>query len=83
MSHGDYVSRAFADALSGKARIPLGDLLHLRAPPSQKLLLVTAQGLRDTAARNECFSLARKLNWDRRFPHLLLKQVLQIQSPGS
>jgi hypothetical protein len=53
--------------------------------PQEKLLALTALGVHDPAAREPCFALARKLNFDPRFPHLLIEQVLSdptsVKSP--
>jgi hypothetical protein len=42
-------------------------------------VILTALGLHDTANRAAYFELAAKLNFDRRFPHLLIKQVTSSQ----
>jgi tetratricopeptide (TPR) repeat protein len=76
LEKADRDDRPFAAALKGQPDRPLDQLLRLRGPPNEKVLRLTALGLRDPAAREKCFALARKLNFDKRFPHLLIKQVL-------
>jgi tetratricopeptide (TPR) repeat protein len=76
LEKGDRDDRPLAAALRGKADRPIEQLLRLRSPPMEKVVRVTALGLADPAARDKCFALARKLNFDRRFPHLLVKQHL-------
>jgi len=44
--------------------------------PNEKLVLLTALGVSNPSLRTECFALARKLDFDRRFPHLLIKSIL-------
>ena len=72
----DFQARAFAQALEGKPAMPVGQLIRIRETPREKVLLLAALGLHDPSAREACFALARKLNYDRRFPHLLLKDLL-------
>jgi hypothetical protein len=76
LAKGDWESRQYGKALAGEAALPLPHLLRLRMSPQEKLVLVTALGVRDPASREPCFALARKLNFDPRFPHLLIADVL-------
>ena len=78
MRKGGYDIAWFADHLAADA--PDVDAV-LRRPmmPSQKRVLLAAFGLRhskDPEGRARCFALARKLNIDRPWPYLLLKDVL-------
>lgn len=78
LDKGDFEDRAFASALKGEASMSLAELLRaVRRPPREKAVLLTALGLRNPAARQACFELARKLNFDKRFPHLLIRQVTE------
>ena len=76
LSKGDYEDRCYAGALSGKPKIPLSALLRLRGQPMQKAAMLIVVGLNDPAAHDQCFALARKLNFDKRFPHLTLAALL-------
>lgn len=76
LAQGDFVSRAFGQALEDKPPMPLEKLIRLRDAPAQKAVLLVALGLHDPKGRDACFALARKLNFDRRYPYLLLKEVL-------
>ncbi len=75
LAQGDYENRAFASALNGKADLPRARLLRLSMSLREKVVIVTALGVRDRDSRAACFDLARKLNFDRRFPYLLLKSI--------
>jgi tetratricopeptide (TPR) repeat protein len=76
LEKGDRDDRPYAAALRGKADRPIEQLLRLRGAPAEKSVRLTALGLADPAAREKCFALARKLNFDKRFPHLLVKAHL-------
>lgn len=76
LATGHYEERAFASALGGKSETPLGDLLRTRVDAAEKRVLLTALALAHPSARQPCFELARKLNYDKRYPHLLLQCVL-------
>ena len=65
-----------------KYRHVTGELLGLYRPPGAKAVLLTALGLADPSARGQCFALARKLNFSKRFPHLLLARALGTAGPG-
>jgi hypothetical protein len=81
LAKGDYEDRAFAAALSGKPTMPLSDLLRLRPQPLRKAIILTVLGARDPSAREQCFALARKLNYDRRFPYFMVQAALDAP-PG-
>jgi len=76
LDKGDYEDRAYAAAFKNAGAIPMKDLLRLRQVPNEKLVLLTALGVSNPSLRTECFALARKLDFDRRFPHLLIKSIL-------
>jgi tetratricopeptide (TPR) repeat protein len=76
LSKGDYEDRCYAATLSGKPMLPLDKLLRMRGQPVQKAAMLIVIGLNDPAAREQCFSLARKLNFDKRFPYLTLAAIL-------
>jgi hypothetical protein len=43
--------------------------------------MLTALGLRHPAVREPCFAMAKKLNYDARFPHLLLARAIDSSLP--
>ena len=45
--------------------------------PRAKAVCLTAMGLRHPEHRQRYFQLARKLNYDRSFPYLLLKSIIE------
>lgn len=79
MSKGLFEERAFGLALEDKAQMPIAELLNVRLPAKQKLLAITVLGLHDPRVRPQCFELARKLNFDRRFPYWLLRASLKAK----
>lgn len=70
------VNRRIAKWLAGEQKPDLDALLQLKLYPAQKKVVLTAVGLLFPSHRDACFELARKLNYDRRFPHLLLKEIM-------
>jgi hypothetical protein len=75
LAAGKREQRAFAAALDGRPTMPTAQLVAEPMEPEEKVVLLTAVGVRDPGAREPCFALARKLNYDRRFPHLLLREI--------
>jgi hypothetical protein len=76
LSAGNYENRAYGAAIQGQSKIPLAQLMRLYLPPKQKAAMLIVLGLKDPAAREQCFAMAGKLNFDKRFPHLLFKSLL-------
>jgi hypothetical protein len=81
LSKGTWEEKQFAGAFNNPSIMPIDRLMKLRISVEQKVILLTALGLRQPALRPPTFALARKLNFNPRFPHLLLKAVLD--SPGN
>ncbi|NLE60822.1 MAG: tetratricopeptide repeat protein [Planctomycetes bacterium] len=79
LAKGTSEDQAFAGAIKGDSRMPIDELLRQHQIPQAKAILLTTAGLRNPAGREQCFTMARKLNYDKRFPHLLLMQVLASQ----
>jgi hypothetical protein len=52
------------------------DVCEVALMPDQKRLLLTALGLKDGAHRDRYFKAAAELNYDRAFPYLTVKRVL-------
>jgi hypothetical protein len=76
LSVGDFEDRAYADALTGKRSMPAADLVRLRYDVGEKVVVLTAIGVHDPASREICFEMVRKIDFDKRFPHLLIEHVL-------
>ena len=83
LAKGDYELRQFGKALAGAPPLPLDQMLRLRSTPREKVVLLAALGVQNPAWRGECFALARKLNYDRRFPHLLLEDLFNQLPAGT
>ncbi|MCX5658744.1 MAG: hypothetical protein NTW19_03360 [Planctomycetota bacterium] len=76
LSEGRRENRAMAAALSGKPAMPFGKLVRLYDSPQQRAVCLVALGLADPSTREEGFALARKLNYNREFPHLFLRDAM-------
>jgi len=76
MGKSDYEYRVFAKALAGRSDLPIERLLQYRGEVKTKALVLTALGMKNPQWREPCFALARKLNFDRRYPYLILKKSL-------
>ena len=76
LNKGDYDDRQYAAALSGTDAVPIDTLLRVREAVEEKRLLLTALGRRRPEVREACFALARKIDVDPLFPHLLVRRVL-------
>ncbi len=50
--------------------------LRIGLPPGEKAVLLTALGYRFPERRDSYFALARKLNFDKRFPHMLIQELM-------
>ncbi len=81
LAQGDHDEQVFARALQDGSQVTTEELLRLQTSVHEKPVLLAAVGLRDPGKRDACFALAAKLNFDRRFPHLLLKRVLESPAP--
>lgn len=75
LAHAGYDERNLARALKGET-IDHALVLQMSERPQAKAVLLAALGTHQPAYRSECFALATKLNFDRRFPHLLVKSAL-------
>lgn len=62
--------------LAGEEPLDLDAALDLGLLPAQKRIVLTALGVRYPQHRAALFALARKLNYDRRFPYLMLREIL-------
>jgi hypothetical protein len=76
LGEGDYDERCVAEALAGTERPQHSRLLKCGILPSEKATILTALGTRFPERRDAYFSLARRLNYNRGFPHLFLNEVL-------
>jgi hypothetical protein len=70
-------NQAYAAAVQGKSKIPVSQLFRMYLPPKQKAAMLIILGLNDPGLRDQCFAMAEKLNFDKRFPHLFFKSLLE------
>lgn len=82
MEKADFEEQVFGKALEGKSDLPIERLLQYRLPPRTKVLVLTALGLKNPQWRGPCFELARKLNFDRRYPYIILEKALDSSNAG-
>ena len=73
---GDRDSRRAAAMLAATTAPPMADVAALQMLPEQKRVVLAALGLRHPPIRAACFELARKFDYDTRFPHLLVAAVI-------
>jgi hypothetical protein len=75
LSAGGADERLAGQWLAGTS-VPAADaLLDLHVSVDQKKVILASLGLRQPSIRSDCFSLARKLNYDTRFPHQLIDRI--------
>ena len=72
----DLDSEKTADALEGKPSWPAEKIARLSDLTNRKAVILTALGLSDAQNRELYFGLARKLNFSKSPPHLLLAATL-------
>jgi len=83
MRKGGQQAREFAEYLAGERTPEVDRALGLVVHPEEKRVLIAAMGVRYPRDRGKYFDLARKLNFDIHFPHLLLKRILGSPGQGS
>jgi tetratricopeptide (TPR) repeat protein len=71
-----------ADCLAGHKQAVVPELCSLPLEPRSKAILLTAMGVKYPEHKERYFELARRLNYNRGFPHLLLKSVLGETASG-
>jgi hypothetical protein len=76
LEKGDYDDKTVAAALKGSPTIPAKDLVRMRESVERKVITLAALGLVDAPNREMYFSMARKLNFEPTFPHLLVEKVV-------
>ncbi len=76
LAAGGKEERQCAAWLNGTAAPKLDDVMELPMAVENKRILLSAMGVRYPELREACFQLAGTLNYDLRFPHLLLRKVL-------
>ena len=76
LQKGDDTERAYAELLSGGSLQTLDRGLHEHDDAGRKAAVLVSAGLAQPACRDKAFALAAKLNYDKRFPHLLLKEAI-------
>lgn len=75
LARGGTEERMLAQWLKSEAPPAQDEALDLNMTPHDKRLAMTALGQRFPSLRDGCFALARKLNFDTRYPHLLLRRA--------
>jgi hypothetical protein len=81
LAKSDRLNRMMVEAIQGNAAVSAEKIVMIPAGRSSyKALNLAVLGMKDPAHRAFYFDLARKLNFDRAFPHLLLYDILG--SPG-
>lgn len=70
------MERRLARWLTGEEQPDDAAILNMNMIPAEKKIVLTAVGLVLPKHRVPCFDLARRLNYETRFPHLLLKEIL-------
>jgi len=76
LSKGSMEDQQFAAAFGGTPSLPIEKLLKLRRPVQEKVVMLTALGLKQPAMREATFALAKKLSFNPQFPHLLVQAAL-------
>jgi hypothetical protein len=71
--------RTAASWLAGEAEPKPGEPTELALTPELKALILPLVAQRWPDRRDECLALARKLNFDRRFPHLLIARAVGVK----
>jgi predicted Zn-dependent protease len=69
--------RRVSRILGGEQEPVAEEVCALPMEPKMKAIVLTAMGVKYPAQRQAYFELARKLNYDRHYPHLFLKSVLE------
>jgi tetratricopeptide (TPR) repeat protein len=82
LNEGDHEDRSYAAALGGDGSMKPEALLKLRCGIEEKRLRLAALALSDPANAGAYAELGRKLNYDLRFPHLLIEEAFAGASRG-
>jgi tetratricopeptide (TPR) repeat protein len=69
--------RVVSGILAGEQEPVVEEVCALPMEPRTKAVVLTAMGVKYPAQRQAYFELARKLNYDRHYPYLFLKSVLE------
>ncbi|MCH8241776.1 MAG: hypothetical protein IH897_04080, partial [Planctomycetes bacterium] len=72
--------RKVASWLTGDVFPQVDDALRIGLMPAQKVIVMTALGFKFPEHRGKYFAMARTLNFDRRFPYLLIQSL--TENPG-
>jgi hypothetical protein len=77
LAAGSRDDRTFADALADQPGVSVETIINTFANPAAKAIYLAAIATRSADKREACLDLAEKLNFDRRFPHRLIQQVIE------
>jgi hypothetical protein len=69
--------RRISTILAGEQEPVAEEVCALPMEPKMKAIVLTAMGVKYPAQRQAYFELARKLNYNRHYPYLFLKSVLE------
>jgi hypothetical protein len=83
MAKGDDDHRALGEWLAGKVRPNVQAATRLNLSHEEKRIALTVLGQRYPEIREECFALAKKLNFDRHPPYLILSKALKQEAEKS
>ena len=72
--------RKVASWLTGDVFPQVDDALRIGLMPAQKVIVMAALGFKFPEHRGKYFAMARTLNFDRRFPYLLIQSL--TENPG-
>jgi hypothetical protein len=72
--------RYLSECIEGKQTPVPDNTCSMSFDYNSKAIILTVLGIRYPEQREPYFQLAEKLNFDRRFPHLLLKSILEENS---
>lgn len=76
LADSDREDRWFAAALSGKEPVSVERIQETGGYPVTKALKAAALGIVSPEHREDCLRIAANLNFDQRFPHRLIKELI-------
>lgn len=76
MGQGGYDQRTFAEWLTGTRPFAFADLERMALDPGGRAVFLVALGVTHPDQQEACFRLARKLNYQRLFPHRFLAGIV-------
>lgn len=74
--NGSKTDRLLADYLSGTGNFGIEELKSIVMPPETKHIAMAALGKLNPSYQKELFALAKKLNYEKRFPYHFIEKVV-------